>query len=163
MEEFEAVLVRVFLSNRSEPFELFNTVGTSKARSSRISQPLEMVVPIAIMVCSSLFQSTPGIAAGRNYALRHAAADVQQVSIHSRQSCRENPHSQRRFRAAQHVSIRSRQCSRENIEREVHAVLPAVVSIHSRQCCRENPNSTAMLADASMFQSTPGSAAGRIR
>ena len=84
-----------------------------------------------------LFQSTPGIAAGRIKEKQIAAA-ISAVSIHARHCCRANR-------------------NRRPVGRSRCAV-----SIHARHCCRANHPRVRKKASVKVFQSTPGIAAGRI-
>ena len=88
--------------------------------------------------CTSMFQSTPGIAAGRILAKLEFMRASTDVSIHARHCCRAN-------RIAKH--------------KEAEA---AKVSIHARHCCRANRHDVSLENSAKVFQSTPGIAAGRI-
>ena len=83
------------------------------------------------------FQSTPGIAAGRIPALPGGGHGCQRFNPRPALLPGESPQTG-------------------------HIGDPLVVSIHARHCCRANRGVDLAGARASMFQSTPGIAAGRI-
>ena len=133
-----------------------------------------------------MFQSTPGIAAGRILAKLEFMRASTDVSIHARHCCRANRIAKHKEAEAAKVSIHARHCCRANrhdvsLENsaKVFQSTPGIaagriadtlrddykllyVSIHARHCCRANPASFNASSSACGFQSTPGIAAGRI-
>ena len=108
-----------------------------------------------------MFQSTPGIAAGRIPASPptppqrdcfnpRPALLPGESGLKTRNECR------------QLVSIHARHCCRANLAKSDSDKAKAKVSIHARHCCRANLKASTARVCASVFQSTPGIAAGRI-
>ena len=109
-----------------------------------------------------MFQSTPGIAAGRIPPAVWHRQRPYQVSIHARHCCRANHMQDVGRGTAIGVSIHARHCCRANPFGLLRQPLQQAVSIHARHCCRANQWHRRLQAGGSGFQSTPGIAAGRI-
>ena len=108
-----------------------------------------------------LFQSTPGIAAGRIRASCSPASIPAcfnpRPALLPGESCRGAGD-----KGGGHVSIHARHCCRANPFGLLCYPLQQAVSIHARHCCRANRAVVWASATVLRFQSTPGIAAGRI-
>ena len=109
----------------------------------------------------SVFQSTPGIAAGRISCPPSTAP--RRRCFNPRPALLPGESDRNRLRPpSQGVSIHARHCCRANQVVRSSSNCFHAVSIHARHCCRANQSELFAELPMQLFQSTPGIAAGRI-